>query len=80
MGMTSGAAARMLGVSSKTLLLYSNQGLLHPVRSTGGWRYFQQAELEQFAKSRAKRFGKRDKVREGDAARLAARGSHARRG
>ena len=52
MGLTSGMAARILGISNKTLTVWCNRGLLHPVRSTTGWRYFDQKEVEELNKTR----------------------------
>ncbi|MFA5140429.1 MAG: helix-turn-helix domain-containing protein [Elusimicrobiota bacterium] len=57
MGLTTGAAARVLGVSVDTVVNYSRQGILHAFRSSSGWRYFRQDEVENLAKARARKFG-----------------------
>lgn len=56
MGVTTSSAARMLGVSSRTIIDWSEAGILHPVRAASGWRYFNQDELERVAAERRKRF------------------------
>lgn len=53
MGITSGTAARILGISIKTLTAWSDRGLLHPVRAPSGWRYFNQKEVEALANARS---------------------------
>ena len=55
-GITTSNAARALGVSSRTIIEWTKTGLLHPKRSASGWRYFDPAEVEQLARSRAKKF------------------------
>jgi excisionase family DNA binding protein len=52
---TTGEAARALGVSVKTLLAWTERGLLHPVRTTAGWRKFSDKDLQRLKRARQKR-------------------------
>jgi excisionase family DNA binding protein len=56
MGMTTSQVARLLGVSTKSVVEWSNTGLLRSTRAASGWRYIEQEEVERFARERAKRF------------------------
>lgn len=56
MGVTTGAAARILGVSTKTILHWSADGFLNPIRTVSGWRLYDPKELEKVARARMKKF------------------------
>lgn len=40
-------AAALLGVSSKTLRLYEERGLIRPIRDASGWRHYGRAQIEE---------------------------------
>lgn len=42
-----GSAARMLNVSVQTLRMYENEGLIVPLRTTGGHRFYSNADIER---------------------------------
>ena len=54
-GLTTSSAARILGVSTRTVVAWANAGLLSPTRAASGWRYFSQNEIERFANERAQK-------------------------
>lgn len=47
-----GEAARLVGVSPQTLRLWSNEGLVHPVRSKGGTRYYRDQDVRRLKEIR----------------------------
>lgn len=61
MGLTTSSAARVLGVSAQTVIEWSAAGLLHPVRSAAGWRYFDPREVEKLATARQKKYATADR-------------------
>jgi DNA-binding transcriptional MerR regulator len=54
-GLTTSSVARILGVSTRTIVCWSDAGMLNPTRGASGWRYFSQDEVERFAKERARK-------------------------
>jgi excisionase family DNA binding protein len=52
--LTSGDAAKRLGVSHTRVLQFCDQGLLHPVRTVGGIRLFSQDEVDRLILRRQK--------------------------
>lgn len=56
MGLTTSCAARVLGVSAQTVNAWAAAGILHPVRSAGGWRYYDPREVDRVAKQRQRMF------------------------
>jgi len=47
-----GEAARIVGVSSQTLRLWGSEGLVHPVRSKGGTRYYREQDVQRLRRIR----------------------------
>ena len=47
-----GEAARIVGVSPQALRLWGNEGLVHPVRSDGGTRYYREEDLRRLERIR----------------------------
>jgi excisionase family DNA binding protein len=54
---TSGEAARALGISVRTLLAWTDRGLLHPVRTIAGWRKFHADDVQRLKAELLKRQG-----------------------
>lgn len=61
MGLTVSAAARVLSVSAQTVVSWSDRGILHAQRSSGGWRYFDPKEVEMLAASLQKKYAAADR-------------------
>jgi excisionase family DNA binding protein len=50
--LTAGDVAKLTGVTPSTVRLWSDSGRLSAIRTAGGVRLFDRAEVEQFARER----------------------------
>jgi DNA-binding transcriptional MerR regulator len=57
--MTSGQAARRVGLSATALRDYEVRGILKPQRTAGGWRLYSEAQLKRLEAFLRKRLTKR---------------------
>lgn len=55
MGITAGQASRELGISTSTLSAWADKGRIKAVRSAGGWRLFDQGDIQRVKKEMAAR-------------------------